>query len=102
MRTPDILQGLARAKGTLFLVGFAAETEHVRENARRKLALKGLDLIVANDVSQDGSGFASENNRAVLIDAAGEQELPLTTKRALADLVWDRVAALRQGRAAAR
>ena len=102
VRTPDILQGLARAKGELFLVGFAAETEHVKEHARRKLAEKGLDLIVANDVSQEGSGFASTDNRAVLIDAAGEQELPLTTKRALADRVWDRVAALQREQAARR
>ena len=100
VRTPDILQGLGRDKGALFLVGFAAETDRVAEYARTKRAEKNLDLMVANDVSKKDGGFASSHNSAILIDAAGEQEVPLTTKRALADRIWDRVAELRRGSAA--
>jgi phosphopantothenoylcysteine decarboxylase/phosphopantothenate--cysteine ligase len=97
--TTDILAGLGKAKGKRFLVGFAAETDHVLENARRKRAAKGLDLIVANDVSREGAGFDSPTNAAVLIDAAGgELEVPLVSKRELADRIWDRVAELRNGR----
>ncbi|MBI3932153.1 MAG: bifunctional phosphopantothenoylcysteine decarboxylase/phosphopantothenate--cysteine ligase CoaBC [Acidobacteria bacterium] len=96
VRTPDILRSLGAAKGGRFLVGFAAETDDVRGNARKKLAEKGLDLIVANDVSRDGSGFAAETNAATLLDAAGgEVEVPRTSKRELAERIWDRVAELR-------
>ena len=97
--TTDILAGLGKAKGKRFLVGFAAETDHVLENARKKRVAKGLDLIVANDVSREGAGFDSPTNAAVLIDAAGgEVEVPLVSKRELADRIWDRVAQLRNGR----
>jgi phosphopantothenoylcysteine decarboxylase / phosphopantothenate---cysteine ligase len=99
VRTPDILRGLGAAKGGRFLIGFAAETEAVRENARAKLADKRLDLIVANDVTREGAGFAGETNAALLIDAAGEVEVPLTSKRDLAERIWDRVLELR-GKAA--
>jgi len=98
-RTPDILASLGKAKGARFLVGFAAETDRVLENARAKRTAKNADLVVANDVSRSGSGFASEQNAAVLIDAEGETELPLMSKRALADRIWDRVIALRSRRA---
>jgi len=97
VRTPDILKGLATTRGGLLLVGFAAETENVLENARRKLREKQLDLIVANDVSTAGAGFASERNAATLIEASGaETSVPLVSKRELADAIWDRVVALRQ------
>jgi phosphopantothenoylcysteine decarboxylase/phosphopantothenate--cysteine ligase len=96
--TTDILAGLGKTKGARFLVGFAAETDHLLENARQKRAAKGLDLIVANDVSRAGAGFDSPTNAAVLIDAAGgEVEVPLVTKRELAERIWDRVGALRHG-----
>ena len=95
VRTPDILRGLGQAKGALFLVGFAAETDHLREHARTKRREKNLDLLVANTVGQDGSGFAADTNAALLMDADGEVEIPLTTKRALAERIWDRVAELR-------
>jgi phosphopantothenoylcysteine decarboxylase/phosphopantothenate--cysteine ligase len=98
-RTPDILASLGQAKGARFLIGFAAETDRVLENARAKRTAKNVDLLVANDVSQPGRGFASEQNAAVLIDAEGETELPLMSKRALADRIWDRVVALRARRA---
>jgi phosphopantothenoylcysteine decarboxylase/phosphopantothenate--cysteine ligase len=98
VRTPDILRELGASKGSRFLVGFAAETEAVLENARRKRSEKNLDLIVANDVSKPGAGFAGETNAAVLIDALGESEVPVVSKRELADRVWDRVIELRKGR----
>jgi phosphopantothenoylcysteine decarboxylase / phosphopantothenate---cysteine ligase len=95
VRTEDILASLGEAKGQRFLIGFAAETEKLLESARKKRAEKRIDLMVANDVSRNGSGFASENNAAVLIDAKGETELPLMSKRELAERIWDRVAELR-------
>jgi phosphopantothenoylcysteine decarboxylase/phosphopantothenate--cysteine ligase len=95
VRTQDILGSLGEAKGQRFLIGFAAETETLLESARKKRAEKRIDLMVANDVSRNGSGFASEKNAAVLIDAKGETELPLMSKRELAERIWDRVAELR-------
>jgi phosphopantothenoylcysteine decarboxylase/phosphopantothenate--cysteine ligase len=100
VRTPDILRSLGAAKGERFLVGFAAETEAVVENARRKRTEKRLDLIVANDVSGGGAGFASEQNAATLIDELGEMAVPLASKRELADRIWDRVAEIRRSRSA--
>jgi len=94
-RTPDILATLGKSKGRRFVIGFAAETDRVLENARAKRAAKNADLLVANDVSRPDSGFASDHNAAVLIDAKAETELPLMSKRALADRIWDRVLALR-------
>lgn len=96
VRTPDVLQTLAAEWGAAkpVVVGFAAETENVVANARAKLAAKGLDLVVANDVSAPGAGFAADTNAATLVDAAGEEPIALTSKRALAERIWDRVAAL--------
>jgi len=98
VRTPDILRGVGKEKGRRFLIGFAAETDRVLENARRKRLEKNLDLLVANDVSRTDAGFASESNAAVLIDAQGEAELPLMSKRELAERIWDRVELLRRPR----
>ncbi|HEY7412663.1 MAG TPA: bifunctional phosphopantothenoylcysteine decarboxylase/phosphopantothenate--cysteine ligase CoaBC [Vicinamibacteria bacterium] len=95
VRTPDILAALGRAKGRRFLVGFAAETDGLIENARRKRAAKSVDLMVANDVSGGDAGFGGEHNAAVLMDALGETEVPRTSKRELAERIWDRVAELR-------
>jgi phosphopantothenoylcysteine decarboxylase / phosphopantothenate---cysteine ligase len=96
VRTPDILRGLGAKKGTRLLVGFAAETDHPRENARKKLAEKNLDLIVANDVTREGAGFGGEKNAAVLMGRDGEEdEIGLSSKRELADRILDRVLALR-------
>jgi phosphopantothenoylcysteine decarboxylase/phosphopantothenate--cysteine ligase len=95
-RTPDILRSLGEAKQGRFLVGFAAETAGLLEEARRKLALKHLDLIVANDVGREGAGFGSDSNAATLIDASGgELSVPLVAKRELAERIWDRVVELR-------
>jgi phosphopantothenoylcysteine decarboxylase/phosphopantothenate--cysteine ligase len=93
VRTPDILAEVARATAgrRLVTVGFAAETQDVRTNARKKLAAKRLDLIVANDVTAADAGFGTDTNRVVLLDAAGEVELPLLTKYEVAWRVLDRV-----------
>ena len=100
VRTPDILASLGADKEGRFLVGFAAETEEVVERGRAKRAAKKVDLLVANDVSRDGSGFAADDNQAVLIDDAGETPVPPMSKRALADRIWDRVIELRGARRA--
>ena len=98
-RTADILAGLGERKGARFLVGFAAETEDVLAHAREKLRRKRLDLIVANDVGTPGRGFGSETNAATLIDArGGEVAVPETSKRDLAERLWDRVLELRGAR----
>ena len=87
-RTADVL---ASVDGPRVRVGFAAETENLIENARRKLVDKRLDLVVANRVGTEESPFGSEVNRAILIDAEREEELPLLAKRELADRILDRV-----------
>ena len=92
IKTPDIL---AEIKGDFIKVGFAAETENVVENARRKLSSKKVDLFVANDVSAPDSGFAVDTNRVTIIDKSGKvEELPLITKREVADKILDRVVGL--------
>jgi phosphopantothenoylcysteine decarboxylase / phosphopantothenate---cysteine ligase len=84
--TPDILAMLSARRTTQIVVGFAAETEHVVSHAKDKLRGKGLDLIIANDVTQAGGGFGSDNNAVVILSAAGEQRvLGLMPKRLLAD-----------------
>jgi len=100
VKTPDILEAIRPIKGSCFVVGFAAETENLRENAMAKRAAKGMDLIVANDVGREGAGFDGETNAALLIDGAGEVEIPLVSKRQLADRILDRVAE-RRGTSAA-
>jgi len=93
---PDILRELAARKGRTFLVGFAAETNDLRRNAQAKLAAKGIDLLVANDVSRKGIGFEADDNQVVLLDRwGGEIELPMMSKIAVADAILDRVLALR-------
>jgi phosphopantothenoylcysteine decarboxylase/phosphopantothenate--cysteine ligase len=74
------------------LIGFAAETHDLLAHARAKLASKGLDLIVANDVTQPGAGFGSDFNAATLIDRDGRTtDIPLKSKRELADDILDAV-----------
>lgn len=97
VENPDIAAAVGAAKRPgQTLVGFAAETEHLLDNARRKLASKHLDLIVANDVSQPGAGFNVDTNIATLITADTMTECPLRTKKALAEDILDKVLALRQ------
>jgi phosphopantothenoylcysteine decarboxylase/phosphopantothenate--cysteine ligase len=79
------------------LVGFAAETENLADNARAKLSSKNLDLIVANDVTAPGAGFEVDTNVVTLLTPdGGATPLPQLPKRAVADAIWDRVAALRR------
>ena len=92
-RTPDILEQICRRKGTRLLVGFAAETEHLLEQARRKLAEKNLDLVVANDVTQ--GVFNSDFSAALLVTHEGITELPRMRKAELAQRILDAVGELR-------
>ena len=93
--TPDILAEVGKRKGRRILVGFAAETHDLVANARKKLQRKNLDLMVANDVSQPGAGFDADTNVVKILDAeGGVEELPLQTKRSVADRILDRVVAL--------
>jgi phosphopantothenoylcysteine decarboxylase / phosphopantothenate---cysteine ligase len=93
---PDILKELAQKKGGSFLVGFAAETNDVRAHAADKLRAKGIDLLVANDVSQHGIGFEADDNQVILLDRwGGALDLPRMTKIQVAHAILDRVLALR-------
>lgn len=95
-RNPDILAELSRQKGDRILVGFATETEDVLQNAARKLRGKNLDMIVANDVTQEGAGFAHDTNIVTLIDRSEKIEtLPLMSKDEVAHTVYDRLLALK-------
>lgn len=97
-RNPDILAGLSQQKGNRLLVGFATETENVLQNAMRKLQKKNLDMIVANDVTQEGAGFAHDTNIVTLIDRSERMEtLPLMSKDEVAHTIYDRLLALRNG-----
>ena len=91
-RTIDILTELGRTKNQQFLVGFAAESDQLRKNARKKLFEKKLDLIVANDISHPGSGFEADANRVVIIgDDGREKAFPLFSKTEVARLIWDEI-----------
>jgi phosphopantothenoylcysteine decarboxylase/phosphopantothenate--cysteine ligase len=90
--TPDILAELARDKGKRILVGFAAETSSLAENARGKLNRKGADMIVANDVTQEGAGFDVDTNIVTLFLRGGREiPLPKLTKFDVANRVLDHV-----------
>jgi phosphopantothenoylcysteine decarboxylase/phosphopantothenate--cysteine ligase len=99
VRTPDILQGLGETKRGRVLVGFAAETEDLVTNARKKLEAKNLDLVVANDVTAAGAGFGGDTNAVVLVRRDGGQvDVPVTSKREVAERILDEVRALRAAR----
>ncbi|MBW1895550.1 MAG: bifunctional phosphopantothenoylcysteine decarboxylase/phosphopantothenate--cysteine ligase CoaBC [Deltaproteobacteria bacterium] len=94
--TPDILKALGEKKQNRILVGFAAETERLEENARAKLTAKNLDLVVANLIGVADSGFGSNTNEATLLYRDGRTEaLPLMDKEALADVLLDRIVAIK-------
>ena len=96
--TPDVAKAVGeRKRPGQTLVGFAAETDHLLEHAKEKLAKKHLDLIVANDVTRPGAGFGVDTNIAALITAEEIRERPLQSKRALAEDILDAVAAIRKG-----
>ncbi len=90
VRTPDIL---TEVKGNFIKVGFAAESEDVIANAKKKLEQKKLDLIVANDITAADSGFGADTNKVTIIDRDGRaEELPLLSKREVAEKILDRIA----------
>jgi len=100
--TSDILAEAVRTarqrQNPPVFVGFAAETGSL-ERAREKAARKGVDLLVANDVAEEGSGFGTDTNRVTLIvPGAEDEQWPLMSKRQVADMLWDRIAAVRAER----
>ena len=99
--TPDILAEAARSKTNGLIVGFAAETDHVAENARKKLTAKNADLIVANDVTAEGAGFDLDTNIVTLFSRDGRDlALPKLTKSEVAHRILDEVVRLRSLRTA--
>lgn len=95
-KTPDILSNVSQNRHEgLLVVGFAAETNDVVPYARSKMHRKNLDLVVANDITQKGAGFNSDTNIATIISRESETELPLMSKRDLADKILDEVVRLR-------
>lgn len=94
--TPDILAEVGQKKGDRLLVGFAAETQNLVDEARRKLATKNCDMVVANLVSQAGIGFESDQNQVTLVTRGGDTiALPLASKREVAERILDHILKLR-------
>ena len=96
--TDDILAAVAGKSASRVVIGFAAETENVIENARKKLKEKGADLIVANDVSASDSGFDVDHNRIALVSSEGVVELPLLSKLEAAASIIDAAMKIRSAR----
>ena len=95
VENPDIARAVGeRKRPGQILIGFAAETSQVIENAGAKLAKKNLDMIVANDVTRAGAGFNVDTNIATLITREGQTDMPLQSKRSLAEAILDRAAAM--------
>jgi len=95
-QTPDILAEVAKSKNGKIVVGFAAETEHVAENARKKLLAKNADLIVANDVTAEGAGFDHDTNIVTLLSRDGRDlALPKMSKSEVAQRILDEILRLR-------
>jgi phosphopantothenoylcysteine decarboxylase / phosphopantothenate---cysteine ligase len=93
---PDILKELGQNKNGKWLVGFAAETEELTANAQRKLREKNLDMIVANNVAESGSGFDGDSNIATIVDRTGAtRSFPLMSKDELAHRIYDHFLALK-------
>lgn len=87
---PDVLATLAAGKGSTVVVGFAAETNDVLQNARRKLERKGADFIVANEVG-NGKAFGTPDNEVWFVSATGEEHVPAASKRQISDAILDQV-----------
>lgn len=97
--TPDILAEVGRSKGDRLLIGFAAETDNLLEEARRKMETKNCDMVVANLVNQDGTGFEADDNEVVLVLRTGETiGLKKAPKREIAERIFDQVLKLRRSR----
>lgn len=97
--TDDILAAVSRESGARVVIGFAAETENVIANAKKKLEEKGADLMVANDVSASDSGFDVDTNRIALVSSEGVVELPLLSKREAAMRIIDAARSIKSARA---
>ena len=96
-KNPDILKTLGERKKGQFLVGFAAETQNLIDNAKEKVTKKNLDMIVANDVTMQGAGFGSETNIVKLIFPGGSiKELPQMSKYDVAEELLNTVLRLRK------
>lgn len=96
---PDIVKELSQNKDGKVMIGFAAETEDLTANAARKLREKNLDMIIANNVAEAGSGFDGDTNIATILDRTGvSQSLPLMSKDELADRIYDHYLALKNRR----
>lgn len=96
---PDILKELGQSKDGKWLVGFAAETEDLTANAQKKLREKNIDMVVANNVAEEGSGFDGDTNIATIVDRVGAiRSLPLMSKDDLADCILDHFLALKSRR----
>ncbi|PKN33729.1 MAG: bifunctional phosphopantothenoylcysteine decarboxylase/phosphopantothenate--cysteine ligase CoaBC [Deltaproteobacteria bacterium HGW-Deltaproteobacteria-19] len=94
-RNPDIIQEIGRKEGRRIIVGFAMESENLLENARSKMVEKNMDLIVANDLREEGAGFQCDTNVIKILDRKGNiEELPLMDKAEAAGRILDRVRAL--------
>ena len=94
---PDIAKTIGQMKkAKQTLVGFAAETDHVASHAKKKLEAKNLDMIVANDVTKPGAGFNADTNIAALMTKDETKELPLMSKRQLADVILDKIMEIRR------
>jgi phosphopantothenoylcysteine decarboxylase/phosphopantothenate--cysteine ligase len=93
--TTDIAAAIGRRKGSRMLVAFAAETDDIEGHARAKLASKGADVVVANRVGAEGTGFDSDTNDAIVVTEHGSEELPRLGKAVLAAVIWDRIVELR-------
>ena len=94
--TPDILAELGRKKGDRLLIGFAAETQNLEQEARRKLQSKNCDMVVGNFVGGADTGFESDQNEVVLVLATGDTiPLPRASKREIADRIFDEILKLR-------
>ena len=94
--TPDILAEVGQKKGDRLLIGFAAETQNLIEEARRKLQTKNCDMVVGNIVSRDDIGFGSDDNEVVLVLRTGEAvPVPRASKREIADAILDQALRLR-------
>jgi phosphopantothenoylcysteine decarboxylase/phosphopantothenate--cysteine ligase len=96
-KTPDILSEVsAKRTDGLLVVGFAAETNDVVEYARSKMKKKKLDIVVANDITKDGAGFNTDTNIATILTGEDDLELPLMSKRELAEKILDEVVKIRE------
>jgi phosphopantothenoylcysteine decarboxylase/phosphopantothenate--cysteine ligase len=96
-KTPDILSEVSkRRKDGQLVIGFAAETNDVITYAKIKMGKKNLDMVVANDITAEGAGFNTDTNIATIITKSGQTELPLMSKREMADRILDELVKLRK------